>query len=142
MTVQRLQPIDAPLYDPRHEHDACGVGFVADLDGRHVQHTVPMALEALAALAHRGARAADDRTGDGAGISIPISARFGARLVAEAGLAARPRGRLAVAMCFLPATDPDAAAAALQARAIDEGLKVAGWRHVPVNHDLVADRGR
>ena len=103
-----LQPIDAPLYDPRHEHDACGVGFVADLDGRHAQRTVPMALEALAALAHRGARAADDRTGDGAGISIPISARFGARLISEAGLAARPRGRVAVAMCFLPAADADA----------------------------------
>jgi len=86
MTVTPLQPIDVPLYDPRHEHDACGVGFVADLDGRHVQRTVAMALEALAALAHRGARAADDKTGDGSGISIPISARFRARLIAEAGL--------------------------------------------------------
>ena len=90
MTVKRLQPIDAPLYDPRHEHDACGVGFVADLDGRHAQRTVPMALEALAALAHRGARAADDRTGDGAGISIPISARFGA------GSLRRPASRRAL----------------------------------------------
>src|SRR3989337_325191 len=108
MTARRLQPIDAPLYDSRYEHDACGVGFVADTDGRHARDTVPMALEALAALAHRGARAADDRTGDGAGISIPISPGFGARLIAEAGLAARPRGRLAVAMCFLPATEPDA----------------------------------
>ena len=71
MTAKPLQPIDAPLYDPRYEHDACGVGFVADLHGRHADRTVPMALEALAALAHRGARAADDRTGDGAGISIP-----------------------------------------------------------------------
>ncbi|HEX7196032.1 MAG TPA: hypothetical protein VF364_04260, partial [Candidatus Limnocylindria bacterium] len=76
MSVQPLQPIDAPLYDPRHEHDACGVGFVADLDGRHAQQTVPMALEALAALAHRGGRAADDRTGDGAGITLPISDRL------------------------------------------------------------------
>ena len=88
MTVKRLQPIDAPLYDPRHEHDACGVGFVADLDGRHAQRTVPMALEALAALAHRGARAADDRTGDGAGISIPISAPI--RRAAHCG--SRPHG--------------------------------------------------
>ena len=140
MTVKPLQPIDAPLYDPRHEHDACGVGFVADLDGGHAARTVPMALEALAALAHRGARAADDRTGDGAGISIPISRRFGARLIAEAGLAARPRGRVAIAMCFLPAGDAEGAARLVEERATAEGLTVAGWRDVPVATELVADR--
>ncbi len=140
MTVEPLQPIDAPLYEPRHEHDACGVGFVADLDGRHSSNTVRMALEALAALTHRGARAADDRTGDGAGISIPISSRFAARLIAEAGLSSRPRGRVAVAMCFLPATDPDSAAAIFEARAVEEGLAVAGWRDVPVHREMVADR--
>ncbi len=140
MTVSPLQPIDAPLYDPRHEHDACGVGFVADLDGRHAGHTVPMALEALAALAHRGARAADDRTGDGAGISIPISPRFRARVLAEAGVAPRPRVRVAVAMCFLAAADPDSAARVFERCAATEGLAVAGWRDVPVRAELVADR--
>ncbi|MCA1587718.1 MAG: glutamate synthase subunit alpha, partial [Chloroflexi bacterium] len=140
MTVSPLKPIDAPLYDPRHEHDACGVGFVADLDGRNAPHTVRMALEALAALAHRGARAADDRTGDGAGISIPISPRFRARLLAEAGVEPRPRSRVAVAMCFLPADDPDSAARLVEGRAAAEGLTVAGWRGVPVRSELVADR--
>jgi glutamate synthase (ferredoxin) len=140
MTVTRLQPIDAPLYDPRHEHDACGVGFVADLDGRHAARTVPMALEALAALAHRGGRAADDRTGDGAGISIPISRRFGWRILAEAGLVNRPRGRVAIAMCFLPADDAPAASRLFEERALAEDLKVAGWRWVPVQDALVADR--
>ena len=140
MTVSLLRPIDVPLYDPRHDHDACGVGFVADLDGRHAGSTVPMALEALAALAHRGARAADDRTGDGAGISIPISRRFGRRLLAEAGVATRPRGRVAIAMCFLPPDGADAAARQIESRAEDEGLRVAGWRDVPVQLELVADR--
>ena len=142
MTVSPLQPIDAPLYDPRDEHDACGVGFVSDLDGRHAQRTVPMALEALAALAHRGARAADDRTGDGAGISIPISPRFGARLLAEAGVASRPRGRVAIAMCFLPpgAEDAEAAARLFEDRAAAEQLTVAGWRDVPVACELLAGR--
>ncbi|MGH2382445.1 MAG: hypothetical protein ACRDG7_14675, partial [Candidatus Limnocylindria bacterium] len=140
MTVKPLQPIDVPLYDPRHEHDACGVGFVADLDGRHAGSTVPMALEALAALTHRGARAADDRTGDGAGISIPISERFSRRLLAEAGLATRPRGRVAIAMCFLPPDDADPAARLIESRAGNEGLTVAGWRDVPVQSGLVADR--
>jgi glutamate synthase (ferredoxin) len=139
MTVKPLRPIEVPLYDARHEHDACGVGFVADLDGRHAASTVPMALEALAALSHRGARAADDRTGDGAGISIPISKRFARRLLAEAGLAVRPRGRVAVAMCFLPA-DADAAARLIEIRAAEEGLTVAGWRDVPVQSELVAAR--
>ncbi|MGI8999996.1 MAG: glutamate synthase large subunit [Candidatus Limnocylindria bacterium] len=140
MTVTPLKPIDVPLYDPRHEHDACGVGFVADLDGRHAGATVPMALEALAALAHRGARAADDRTGDGAGISIPISPRFAARLATEAGLRSRPRGRVAVAMCFLPKTYADGAARLIEDRAATQGLNVAGWREVPVRSELVADR--
>ncbi|MBA2265026.1 MAG: glutamate synthase large subunit [Chloroflexi bacterium] len=140
MTVTPLQPIDAPLYDARHEHDACGVGFVADLDGRHAAHTVRMALEALAALAHRGARAADDRTGDGAGISIPISPRFGKRLVAEAGLSSRPRGRVAVAMCFLPPDHADLAVRLFEERARSERLTVAGWRDVPVRRELVAER--
>jgi len=140
MAVNPLQPIDAPLYDPRHEHDACGVGFVADLDGGHATRTVPMALEALAALAHRGARAADDRTGDGAGITIPISPRFGARLVSEAGLASGRRGRVAVAMCFLAPDHAAAAVALFEERAIAEGLAVAGWREVPVRSELVSDR--
>jgi glutamate synthase domain-containing protein 1 len=140
MTVSQLQPIDAPLYDPRHEHDACGVGFVADLDGCHAGHTVPMALEALAALAHRGARAADDRTGDGAGIAIPISRRFRARLLAEAGVPPRPRARVAIAMCFLPAADPDTAARVVGRLAATEGLAIGGWRDVPVRAELVADR--
>ena len=63
MSTPPLEPIAAPLYDPRFEHDACGVGFVADLRGASPR-VVPMALEALAALAHRGARGADVRTGD------------------------------------------------------------------------------
>ncbi|MGQ0607402.1 MAG: glutamate synthase large subunit [Chloroflexota bacterium] len=140
MSVSPLRPIEVPLYDPRHEHDACGVGFVADVEGRYAGSTVPMALEALAALAHRGARAADDRTGDGAGISIPISRRFGRRLLAEAGVALRPRGRVAIAMCFLPPDGADAAARQIESRAEDEGLRVAGWRDVPVQRELVADR--
>ena len=99
-----------------------------------------MALEALAALAHRGARAADDRTGDGAGIAIPISARFGARMIAEAGLTDRPRGRVAVAMCFLPPEDAEAAARLVEQRATAEGLSVAAWRDVPVAGELIGDR--
>ncbi|MCV0402466.1 MAG: glutamate synthase subunit alpha [Chloroflexi bacterium] len=140
MTVEPLQPIEAPLYDPRTEHDACGVGFVADVDGRHASRIVPMALEALAALAHRGARAADDLTGDGSGISIPISPRFQARLLAEAGVTARLGRRPAVAMCFLPTDDVDDAKGLIEDRARALGMMIAGWREVPVDRGLVAGR--
>ncbi len=135
-----LEPIDAPLYDPRHEHDACGVGFVADLDGRHASRVVPMALEALGALAHRGARAADDRTGDGSGISIPISPEFRARLLADAGVSPRNGARSAVAMCFLPRNGIAEAMRLIEDRAAAEKLVVLGWRDVPVDLDLVAGR--
>jgi glutamate synthase (ferredoxin) len=140
MTVTPLQPIDAPLYDPRHEHDACGVGFVADVSGHHHDRTVPMALEALAALAHRGARGADDTTGDGAGISIPVSARFRRRILDEAGVAAGPRRRVAIGMCFLPPAAVRQATDLVEERIAAAGLRVAGWRAVPVDGQLVAGR--
>ncbi|HEX2844799.1 MAG TPA: hypothetical protein VHP64_06070, partial [Candidatus Limnocylindria bacterium] len=137
MTAMPLRPIEAPLYDPRSDHDACGVGFIADADGRHLDRTVPMALEALAALAHRGARGADDTTGDGAGISLPISPRFRHRLLGEAGITLGPRRRVAIAMCFLPATAIDSASSLVEERVAAAGLRVVGWRHVPVDPSLV-----
>jgi len=140
MTATPLRPIDAPLYDPRHEHDACGVGFIADTSGRHVGDTVALALEALAALAHRGARGADDTTGDGAGISFPISPRFRRRLLEEAGVALGPRRRSAIGMCFLPADAVSEATALVEARVAAAGLQVVGWRSVPVASDMVAAR--
>jgi glutamate synthase (ferredoxin) len=140
MPPQRLEPIPAPLYDPRYEHDACGVGFVADPHRRHDRGPVALALEALAALAHRGARGADDATGDGAGISIPVSTRFRRRLLAEAGVTVGPRRRVAVGMCFLPPSRVDEASALVERCIGAAGLLVAGWREVPVNASLVAGR--
>ena len=64
--------IDAPLYDARYEHDACGVGFVADAGGRSRDKVLPLALAGLAALGHRGAFGADGESSDGAGVSLPL----------------------------------------------------------------------
>ena len=139
--MPRLEPIAAPLYDPRHEHDACGVGFVADPHRRHPSGPVALALEALAALAHRGARAADDATGDGAGISIPVSPRFRRRLLAEAGASVGPRRRVAIGMCFLPPARIGEGMELIAARLRAAGLAAAGWRDVPVDAALVAGRG-
>ena len=63
----------APLYDPRFEHDACGVGFVADAGGRGGLRVLPLALSGLGALAHRGAFGADGESSDGAGVALPLS---------------------------------------------------------------------
>jgi glutamate synthase domain-containing protein 2/glutamate synthase domain-containing protein 1/glutamate synthase domain-containing protein 3 len=127
----------APLYDPRFEHDACGVGFVAETGraGRRSARVVPLALEALASLTHRGAIAADAKTGDGAGLAIPVGPGLAAALAADAGVAAPDPARLAVGAVFLPA---DEAAGAAARRILDEalaaeGLVVLAWRRVPVD---------
>ncbi|MGH2357477.1 MAG: glutamate synthase central domain-containing protein, partial [Candidatus Limnocylindria bacterium] len=145
MTQPRWQPAHAPLYDPRDDHDACGVGFLADLDGRHAARMVPMALEALAALEHRGARAADDSTGDGAGLLLPLTRPLLARILAEmrqGGVRPRPGPHHAVGMCFLPGESVAAEVAqhlvADKLRA--EGLGVVGWREVPVDASMLAGR--
>ena len=61
-----------PLYDPRFEHDACGVGFVADATGASRDKVLPLALAGLGALGHRGAFAADGASSDGAGVLLPL----------------------------------------------------------------------
>jgi glutamate synthase domain-containing protein 1 len=80
----------APLYDARYEHDACGVGFVADAGGRSRAKVLPLALAGLAALAHRGAFAADGESSDGAGVSVPLDPSV-LRLIAGSEVAAATR---------------------------------------------------
>ncbi len=135
---QHLRPLSAPLYDPQFEHDACGVGFVADLHGEHRGRLVGLALEALAALEHRGARAADDRTGDGAGLALPLTARFVRRIALEAGVPSIDPRRAAIGMCFLPraAAARETAERLIVTRLADESLQLAGWRDVPVRREL------
>ena len=87
------------LYDPRFEHDACGVAMVARLDNRPSHEVVQRALEALDNLEHRGAEGADVCTGDGAGILVQLPDAF-FRGVAEVELP--DRGQYGVGVCFLP----------------------------------------
>src|SRR6516164_11652556 len=120
------------LYDSQFEHDACGVGFVADLSGRRTHQTVAQALTVLRNLDHRGAKGSDPDTGDGAGILTQIpDALF--RASCAFGLPAA--GNYAAGLAFLP-VGPAAAAAAQEEvtrLAGEEGLSVLGWRAVP--HD-------
>jgi hypothetical protein len=103
---QRRARTQAPgrvgLYDPAFEHDACGVAFVARLDGVPSHETVQRGITALENLEHRGAAGADPRTGDGAGILMQLPDAF-FRAVVEDELP--PRGQYGVAVCFLPRED-------------------------------------
>ncbi len=133
---------EAPLYDPGFEHDACGVGFVAESRRGPSRRVVPLALAALAAMAHRGALGADARTSDGSGLSLPLGPELLERLTARLGGPKLDPGRLAVGMVFLPlAAAARGAAASLVERCLAaEGLAVAGWRNVPVDANVLGDQ--
>ena len=120
------------LYDASFEHDACGVGFVADLSGQPRHDTVAKALTVLRNLEHRGAQGSDPDTGDGAGILTQIPDAF---FRAVCGFELPAPGSYAAGMVFLPADDQAArdAAMVVERLAAEEGLTTLGWRDVP--HD-------
>ncbi|ARQ71312.1 glutamate synthase large subunit [Streptomyces marincola] len=134
-------PVKQGMYDPRAEHDACGVGFVATLTGEASHELVDQALTVLRNLEHRGATGSDPDTGDGAGILIQIPDAF---LRDSVPFELPPAGHYAVGLAFLP-TGADAAAAAMgrvAAIAGEEGLAVLGWREVPVAPELLGAAAR
>ncbi|MFT4127963.1 MAG: glutamate synthase central domain-containing protein, partial [Gordonia sp. (in: high G+C Gram-positive bacteria)] len=122
------------LYDPIHEHDACGVAFVVDMYGRRSRDIVDKAITALVNLEHRGAAGAEPNTGDGAGIMISVPDRF-LREVVDFELP--EPGRYATGIAFLPQGSKDVADAVDGVEKIveSEGLRLLGWRDVPVNEN-------
>ncbi|TYT25974.1 glutamate synthase large subunit [Luteimonas viscosa] len=125
------------LHDPRDEHDSCGFGLIAKIEGTPERAIVDIALEALARMAHRGGVAADGLSGDGCGVLIHGAEGFVRTLAREAGFPLHD-GPVAAGMVFLP-HDGDAAArcrAQLAAQLQRVGVRVAGWRAVPL--DLAA----
>ncbi|HZT53328.1 MAG TPA: hypothetical protein VE995_03010, partial [Gaiellaceae bacterium] len=122
------------LYDPSYEHDACGVAFVARLDGRPSHETVERALRALANLEHRGASGADAETGDGAGILLQIPHR----------LFGEEPGAYGVGSFFLPreAGRRRELEALVERVVADEGQRFLRWRDVPVDWDACGDASR
>jgi glutamate synthase domain-containing protein 1 len=130
--IPRKRP-QAPvgLYDPAFEHDACGIGAVAKLDGIPSHETVVRAIRALENLEHRGATGADAKTGDGAGITIQLPDEFFRAIVPDLPAA----GAYGVAVCFLPRDD--GRRAELERIVTDavetEGQRVVTWRDVPLD---------
>ena len=134
-------PAKQGMYDPGYEHDACGVGFVATLTGEPDHQLVERGLTVLRNLEHRGATGSDPDTGDGAGILVQIPDAF-LREVTDFALPAA--GAYAVGIAFLPADEADAAAAVarIEQLADEEGLRVLGWRDVPVAPELLGAGAR
>ncbi len=128
-------PAAQGLYDPRFEHDACGIGFVASIKGRKTHDVIANGIQVLINLTHRGACGSDPETGDGAGILIQIPQRFFARECAELGFVLPAPGEYGVGMIFLPVEKQQR----LQCEGIlerivrEEGLAVLGWRDTPVD---------
>ncbi len=121
------------LYDPVHEHDACGVGFVAHLKGQRTHDIIVKALDALTRMQHRGATNAEISTGDGAGILIQVPDEFLRERIENLP----DPGYYATGIAFLP-SDGAAASdtkAAIEAIFSSEGLEVMAWRSVPTNPD-------
>jgi len=123
------------LYDPRNEHDACGVGFVAHIKGIKSHGIIEQALEILRNLDHRGAVGADPLLGDGAGILIQLPDALLRRWAAAEGKNLPAPGEYAVAMCFLPQDEAarDFVIAFFEKFITKEGQHLIGWRDVPTH---------
>ena len=134
-------PMRQGLYDPQNEHDSCGVSFVCDVGGKASHSVVALGVRALCNLEHRGALGADPLTGDGAGILIQIPDRF-LRDVVDYALP--PAGQYATGIGFLPAAPPEAERAKAHVEDIvsSEGLRVIGWRDVPVDASMLGPGSR
>jgi glutamate synthase (ferredoxin) len=132
-------PVEQGLYDPRNEHDACGIGFVVNIKGLQSHDIISKGLEILINLRHRGACGCDPETGDGAGILIQIPHRFFARECARLGFTLPAAGQYGVGMVFLPVEPAHrlTAEGILERIAREEGLAVLGWRDTPINADAI-----
>src|SRR3989338_292305 len=123
------------LYDPRFEHDSCGVGFVAHLKGQKSHAIIRNGIQVLENLSHRGACGCDSETGDGAGITIQMPDTFLRKKCAQLGIDLPPLGDYGAGIVFLPPLAEDRNVIEQWTEHIirEEGQKFLGWREVP--HD-------
>jgi len=133
MSESTGMPEPQGLYDPRHEHDACGIGFVASVKGHKSHDIIVKGIQVLINLTHRGACGCDPETGDGAGVLIQIPHQFFAKECAKLGFTLPPAGDYGVGMTFLPVEPlPRLQCEGILERIVrEEGLRVLGWRDTP-----------
>ena len=143
MTNHGLPPRQG-LYDPQREHDACGIGFVADIKGRPSHRIIEQGVEVLVNLTHRGACGCDPDTGDGAGLLLQVPHDFFIKQAAKLGFALPPQGQYGVGMVFV-SPHPGRGREALrmvEETAEAEGLRVIAWRRVPTNSRAIGWQAR
>src|SRR6266851_3433621 len=129
-------PLKQGLYDPQYEHDACGVGFVADLKGRKSHDVILQGIQVLLNLEHRGACGCETNTGDGAGITVQTPQKFLVKECDRLKFELPVNGQYGVGMVFLP-TDEDSRRECEQLFekiVREEGQRVLGWRTVPTDN--------
>ncbi|QKS72930.1 glutamate synthase large subunit [Paenalkalicoccus suaedae] len=137
-------PIAQGLYDPREEHEACGIGMIANINGTKSHDIVQNAITILCNLEHRGGQSADVSSGDGAGILTQIPHRFFEKQFDKEELEIPEEGKYGIGMVFFP-RDPYARknARKIFERVIEEeGQEVVGWRTVPVNDAFVGEEAK
>jgi len=131
------------IYRDDFEHDNCGVGLVASIDGESRRDIVEKGVEALKAVFHRGAVDADGKTGDGAGIMLEVSTSFFNKQVLRTGHKANEKNLLGVGMIFLPKRDfgaQEKCRAIVEYEIIKAGMNIFGWRQVPVNTEILGEK--
>src|SRR5579862_2398811 len=137
-------PPQQGLYDPRHEHDNCGMGFIVNLNGNRSHEIIKKGIEILINLTHRGACGCDPETGDGAGILIQIPHEFFSRECSALGFSLPPAGLYGVGMMFLPVEPKQRliCEGIVERVAREEGLTVLGWRDTPLHGDAIGRQAR
>ena len=142
--LQAIRPAKQGLYDPWFEHDACGVGFVADMKGRATHQILRQAIQVLENLDHRGAAGSEPNTGDGAGILLQIPHAFLVEAAKKARISLPTVGAYGTGLAFLPRN-------ATHRRKIEEkfaqiiqseGQTFLGWRTVPTDNSTLGDTAK
>ena len=132
------------LYDPRLEHDACGVGFVVNIKGQRSHALVRQAFEVVVNLLHRGACGCEANTGDGAGMLIQMPDKFLRKVTAPLGITLPAPHEYGVGMVFLPrdVRQREGIQALFEQIVVEEGQRVLGWRSLPSNDHLLGATAR
>ncbi|MBI5724970.1 MAG: glutamate synthase large subunit [Planctomycetes bacterium] len=132
------------LYDPRNEHDACGIGAVVNISGKRQNSIVELGKQILLNLQHRGAAGADESTGDGAGMLIQMPHEFFQSQCGRGGIKLPAAGKYGAAMVFGPRDSRllKACKETLEKAVAHYGMKVLGWRNVPCRNECLGDLAR
>ena len=137
-------PVKQGLYDPQFEHDACGVGFVANMKGKKSHEIVSQALEILINLDHRGATGSEPNTGDGAGILMQMPDSFLRSVCAPLGIELPEPFHYGVGMFFTSPepTERNAARHIMEKILVEEGVELLGWRNVPTDNSSLGETAK